>query len=92
MTVPSGKPSNLQWRIHHDEDADIYIDGTLATQLSGYTSDYDEVPITPAAKQILKPGKHTLAVHCKQSSNGQFIDLGLIDLLPGDGLAATDTK
>ena len=83
FAMPDGKWADLQFRLHHDEDAQIYLDGVLATRVSGFVSDYEAVPIRTRARDILKPGKHVLAVHCKQTTGGQYIDVGLIDL-PSD--------
>ena len=83
FAMPDGKWADLQFRLHHDEDAQIYLDGVLATRVSGFVSDYEAVPIRTRARDILKPGKHVLAVHCKQTTGGQYIDVGLIDL-PAD--------
>ncbi len=80
FALPDGKWSDLQFRMHHDEDAAIYVDGILATQVSGFVSDYELVAIKTRAKAILKPGKHVLAVHCKQTTGGQYIDVGLVDV------------
>ena len=66
--------------IHHDEDAEVYLDGTLALQKGGYTTEYDELPVSAEAKTKLKPGKHTLAVHCKQTRGGQYIDVGIVKI------------
>ncbi len=80
FTLPEGKWSDLQFRLHHDEDAEVYIDGILATQVSGYVGDYEPVHIKTKARELLKPGKHVLAVHCKQTGGGQYIDVGLEDV------------
>jgi hypothetical protein len=80
ITVPEGKWREPSLRVHHDEDVEIYIDGSLASRASGFTSDYDTVVIRPDARALLKPGKHMLAVHCKQTSGGQYIDVGVVDL------------
>jgi hypothetical protein len=80
--MPDGKWEDLQFSIHHDEDADVYVDGMLATQVTGYGTDYEPVTMKPKAQGLLKPGKHLLAVHCKQTSGGQYIDVGLTDLMP----------
>ncbi len=83
FVMPDGKWTDLQFRLHHDEDANVYLDGVLATRVSGFVSDYEAVPIRTRARDVLKPGKHVLAAHCKQTTGGQYIDVGLIDL-PAD--------
>jgi hypothetical protein len=79
FTMPQGTFSGLKLWVHHDEDAELYIDGVLAASATGYTTDYDELPIRPAARAALTPGRHTLAVHCHQTTGGQYIDAGLVD-------------
>ncbi|HSV13963.1 MAG TPA: DUF4965 domain-containing protein [Tepidisphaeraceae bacterium] len=78
IIVPAGTDiAALQLYVHHDEDATIYLNGVLAAQISGFTTDYDPVEIIPAAKAALKPGTNLLAVHCHQTVGGQYIDVGL---------------
>jgi len=76
--MPSVKLSDLKLWVHHDEDVEIYIDGTLAASAPGYTTAYEELPIRPAALAALKPGRHLLAAHCHQTSGGQYLDIGLV--------------
>jgi hypothetical protein len=78
ITVPSDADlRSLQFFVHHDEDAEIYLNGVLAARLSGFTTEYDLADILPAAKAALRHGKNTLAVHCHQTIGGQYIDVGL---------------
>jgi hypothetical protein len=67
----------LHWLIHHDEDTEIYVNGMLAAQFSGYTVQYDTRPLSPAAIKAFKPGKNRIAIHCHQTGGGQYIDVGL---------------
>jgi hypothetical protein len=80
ITVPDGAWQDLHWMVHHDEDAEIYVDGVLAAQISGYVAEYEPVSIRSQARKLLTPGKHLIAVHCHQTGGGQYIDVGLVDV------------
>ena len=40
------------------------------------------VGLDAKARAALKPGKNILAVRCKQTQGGQFIDVGIVELVP----------
>lgn len=65
-------------QMHHDEDAEVYLNGVLATQVPGYITSYEEVPAAPKAIAALKIGTNVMAAHCHQTQGGQFIDIGII--------------
>lgn len=69
-------------RFHCDEDGEVFINGVSAAKLPGYTTEYVEVPISEAARKTLKAGTNTLAVYAKNAGGGQYIDAGLVQLLP----------
>ncbi|MGQ8336645.1 glycoside hydrolase family 2 protein [Sunxiuqinia sp. A32] len=70
--------SKLVLRVHHDEDCDVYINGVKAAAIPRWSSDYVNVEISAEAKEALvMNGKNTIAIHCNQTTGGQFIDAGL---------------
>lgn len=69
--------SNLVVNVHHDEDVDVYINGVLAYSASGFTSSYSRFSLTEAGRAALKlSAVNTLAVHCHQTTGGQYVDVG----------------
>ena len=81
FTLPEGAWENMGLNVHHDEDVTIYINGVLAATASGYTTGYESMPMLSAARAALRPGKNVLAVHCRQTIGGQYIDVGLVEIV-----------
>lgn len=80
FVLPERLPDNLSLSVHHDEDVEVYINGELAASANGYTTDYEPLPLTAAGKAALQPGKNVIAVHCRQTGGGQYIDVGLVEI------------
>jgi hypothetical protein len=78
---PAGKAENPLLLVHHDEEVEVHINGVLVGKAGGFTTDYEELPLTPEGRSALKPGKNVLAVHCHQTQGGQYIDVGIISLI-----------
>jgi len=67
--------------LHHDEDVKVYVNGDLLVEQRGFLQDYEYHTLTPDQIALFRPGGQNLvAVHCRQTTGGQFIDVGLITI------------
>jgi len=83
VILPASLPKTLAIGAYHDEDLEVYVNGILATSASGFVTEHAVLPLTEAGKAAFKPGKNVLAVHCHQTTGGQYIDVNIIDVQPG---------
>jgi hypothetical protein len=80
VELPVRSYDELKGWLHHDEDAEVYFNGVLAVKVNGFITSYDAFPLTTEGAAALKPGKNLIAVHCHQTSGGQYVDFGLVDI------------
>jgi len=73
--------SELTLDLYHDEDCEVYINGVKVLEVTGYVSDYQQFPIKNA-KEAVKQGSNVIAIHCKQTGGGQYIDTGISRKIP----------
>jgi hypothetical protein len=66
----------LGW-MHHDDDAEVYINGTLAIRAGGATGAYEDFSFNPRSRRAFKAGKNLIAIHCRNTGGNQYIDFGL---------------
>jgi hypothetical protein len=79
FTLGEKKLSHPHLLMHHDDDAEVYLNGILAARLTKYVTSYEAIKLGPEATTALRPGKNVLAVHCHQESGGQYIDAGIVE-------------
>lgn len=80
--LPADKLDSLALWIHHDDAADVFINGVPAARLRGWTTAYEVRDIMPGARRALRPGPNVVAVACRQDQGGQYIDLGFVAVEP----------
>ena len=65
--------------IHHDEDAELFINGREVGRFEGHLRNYRVAALDNAGQASLKQGENLLAVHCRQTTGGQYIDVHVVD-------------
>lgn len=76
------KPTaDVRLYVHHDEDADVYLNGVRIAALKGYTTDYVLVNLTSEALAAIRPGRNVLAAHVRNTRGGQCFDAGFVRLV-----------
>ncbi len=70
-------PSSLALELHHDDDVEVYLNGRPIYRSGGYLVAYKRIDLPGSAVRLVRKGTNVLAVHCKQTFGGQYIDAGL---------------
>jgi hypothetical protein len=84
IDVPSGSLVAPHLRVFHDDDTRVYLNGVLVAEVPGANAGFAYLPLTGAARAALRPGRNVIAVHAHQNRGGQFIDVGVVDVIdPG---------
>jgi len=73
--------------IHHDEDAEVFLNGRQVAGFKEHSMDYEIHPLSADAAKALVTGQNLLAVHCHQTKGGQYIDVRVIDATKPPALA-----
>jgi hypothetical protein len=66
----------LALKLHHDEDAEVYVNGLRVASFTGFVTDYFTA-LADALSKAMKVGENVLAIHCHNTVGGQFIDAGI---------------
>jgi len=69
----------------HDEDVEIHLNGVPAAAGEGLATRFRPIPLLPSAAAAVRSGRAVLAVRCRQTAGGQFIDVALLSAARGDG-------
>lgn len=72
--IPKGK---AYLYIKYDDDAEVYLNGSLIHSRKGVTRNYEYFPIDEAAMSKLKKGENILAIHVVNTGGDAFIDAGI---------------
>ncbi len=82
---------NKLWlRLHHDDEAEVYINGKKVNEQGGANGDLQYFTLSDDAVSALKKGENVLALHCTNTGGGAWLDAGLADELKPTGHAALE--
>jgi hypothetical protein len=70
-------PPQLVLDLHHDDEIEVYLNGKLILEKTGYLVAYQRILLPVEATKALVIGDNVLAVHCHQTTGGQYVDVGL---------------
>ena len=85
-------PKSLRISLHHDEDCKVYLNGKLILERKGHVSNYQTHDVTKISNDAIQTGKNVIAVHCRQTTGGQYVDLGMDSFDEAVDLAALIRK
>jgi hypothetical protein len=80
IELPADKLKELELWLHHDDAAEVYVNGVRAVRAAGWTTGYEAFALNAAGRAALKPGKNLIAIHCHQDSGGQYVDCGWVEV------------
>ena len=74
-------PDNLReavFEMFHDEDVEIWLNGTKILSSGGWNSDWEAFPVDAQLfRKAVRRGRNVLAVSVRQKKGGQYFDTGL---------------
>jgi hypothetical protein len=78
IEFPNIGSDDISLRIHHDEDCEVYLNGERIDSFTGYVTEYFDMPLSESARKLIRSGPNVIAIHCKQTGGGQYIDAGFV--------------
>ena len=91
FTINDLNLNKLSLRLHHDDEAEVYLNGEKINEQGGANGDLQYFTLNDAAVSKLKKGENVLALHCTNTGGGAWLDAGLADELKPAGHDALQT-
>lgn len=79
VELPADLPERLALRLHHDENVLVYVNGQRVLDRQGFTTQYESEEVENTA---FRSGRNVIAVYCRQTTGGQYIDVGIDAIVP----------
>ncbi|MDO6431928.1 DUF4965 domain-containing protein [Flavitalea sp. BT771] len=81
FTIAGKRSGPLFLKLLHDDNVEVYLNGTPVYQKTGWTGKFIYIPLE---KGLLKTGSNVLAIHVANTAGGASLDAGIVEkpLLP----------
>ncbi len=66
-------------KLNHDDNVVVYLNGKIIYQKEGWVQEYIYIPLPDNA---LQAGENLLAINCKNTAGGRFLDAGIVAEMP----------
>jgi hypothetical protein len=72
-------PENpLYLKLMHDDNVEVYLNGTLIYEHKGWVHEYKYIPLDNFRQLLKTSGENLLAIHCANTAGGQHLDAGIV--------------
>src|SRR5262249_49061849 len=75
-------PRQVVLQLHHDEDVEIHLNAQPTHRAKGFAQASKPVALGLDGSLPFVAGENVLAVHCRQTAGGQYIDVGIQEAAP----------
>jgi hypothetical protein len=92
FTVTNADINKLYLKLLHDDDVEVYLNGTKVYSKIGWNSSYQYLPLEEKFNKLITKGDNLLAIHCTNTVGGALLDAGIVELEKKSGIAIQKAK
>ncbi len=71
--------NRLLLKLYHDDNVEVYLNGEKIYSKTGWSRDFELLPVEDKFKDKLVKGENVLAIHCTNTAGGAWLDAGLLN-------------
>jgi len=79
FNIAGSRSQPLFLKLQHDDNVEVYLNGTLIYQREGWTGKFIYIPLEGEKRAALKTGSNVLAIHVANTAGGAWLDAGLVE-------------
>jgi hypothetical protein len=82
FTLDKNFTNTVYLKLLHDDNVEVFLNGTQIYSRKGWTHQYDYIPIKNYSQLLKSNGQNILAIHCANTAGGQHLDAGIVEEKP----------